>query len=128
MNYANQTSIKIKALGEIEHEYNSPEQYLAALNWNELLNVMSDLEPAEFVLWQYLLKWRGGEAIYNFSPIDLKVQFGWSENSSRKYKKSLENKGYLVKTSSKTFDFIPYPECVESRAALKREKNRNLCK
>ena len=105
------------------HIKTDEKQFLLSLNWNELLNVMSDLEPAEYILWQYLLKWRG-QTYYDFSPADLEINFGWSENSSRKYKEGLEKKGYITKNSKNQYEFNPYPEIVELRAAAIREKNR----
>ena len=122
-NYANQYTIKIEDLGRLKHE-TGDDQFLVALNWNELLDVMSDLEPPVFVLWEYLLKWRGKKDGYDFSPSDLKVRFGWSENSVRKYRKILEEKGYL-KLDGKTYYFSPYPSGVEDRARQIREYNKN---
>ena len=127
-NYKNQKRINI---GELKtpllhikkEKEDEKEQFLLSLNWKELLNVMSDLEPAEYILWQYLLKWRG-KTFYDFSPADLEINFGWSENSSRKYRNALEKKGYIIKNSQNQYEFIPYPEVVELRAAAIREKNR----
>ena len=125
MNYANQSQFKIMPLGELEHTRDTTDQFLTSLNWQPLLNVMSDLTDPEFKLWFYILKWRGGNAIYQFSPADLEINFGWSENSARNYKKQLEIKGYLVKQSKNIYEFNPYPTIAEKNAALKREKNRS---
>lgn len=128
--YPNQTIINIGAiespllhLKDEKKQNGEAKQFLLALNWDELLNVMIDLEPPEFMLWQYLSKW-GGQGYYNFSPADLETNFGWSENSIRKYKDGLEKKGYLIKVSRTQYTFNPYPEIVEMRAAANREKNR----
>ena len=72
-NYKNQKTIHIEELKTpLLHIKTDEKQFLLSLNWNELLNVMSDLEPAEYILWQYLLKWRG-QTYYDFSPADLEI-------------------------------------------------------
>ena len=127
--YANQKRIIIEPLGQIEYkgqekkEGQPEKQFLKALLWDELQNVMTDLTPPEFMLWTYLQKWRG-KGYYDFSPADLKILFGWADNSARKYKNGLEMKGYLIKKSNNKYHFIAYPNSVTARAALIREKNR----
>jgi len=124
-NYANQTVINIMDLQPpLQHiKSEDSESFLMALNWHALLNVMTDLEPSEYMLWQYLLKW-SGQKYYNFSPADLEINFGWSENSARKYRDMLMKKGYLEKVSKNQYVFNPYPSVVEERAAAIREQNR----
>lgn len=125
MNYKNQKRISIEELkSPLRHsKEDKNKQFLLSMNWEELLNVMSDLDAPEYVLWQYLLKWRG-QGYYDFSPADLEINFGWSENSARKYKKGLEDKKYLTKNSENRYVFNPYPSEVENRAAKRREENR----
>jgi len=121
-NYANQKVFLIQELGELQHtiqEQDKNKSFLVALNWDKLLNVMIDLDPPEFVLWLYILKWRGKDRGYNFSPADLEEHFGWSENSSRKYRQGLEKKKYLVPISKTFYNFIPYPETTQERADIK---------
>lgn len=125
-NYRNQKTIQIEPFGELQHMgAEDKQQFLLALNWDALLNIMTDLDPPTYILWQYLLKWRGKDGGYDFSPADLKINFGWSENSSRKYLKNLEELGYLIEKTKNKYVLIPYPENVKMRAAFKREQNRN---
>lgn len=132
MHYKNQKRIYIpEELGIIEHKSNPNTQFLVALEWEQLLNVMTDLTAPEFMLWEYILKWRGKRPnendarYYDFSPANLYILFGWSENSSRKYLAELEKKKYLIAKSQNSYDFIPYPEEVKGRAAILREQRRN---
>lgn len=85
---------------------------------------MADLDSPTFVLWQYILKWRGKKEGYSFSPADLEIRFGWTENSSRKYFKTLVEKHYLTQMNNTYYSFTPYPEEVSYRAAKFREDNR----
>lgn len=130
-NFKNQKRIYINdTLGKIEHQANKESQFLIALEWEPLLDVMTDLRAPEFMLWEYILKWRGprkdegGIRYYDFSPADLEINFGWAENSSRAYLTELEKKGYIIKDKINTYIFNPYPPEVAGRAALAREKHR----
>ncbi len=127
--YKNQINIKIGELQPpLEHQSNDGELFLKALNWTALRNVMSDLTDPEFKLWIYLQQWRG-KGNYEFSPANLHILFGWSDNSARKYKDGLERKDYLVMIGKNLYQFIPYPLSLVGRAAIFRETNReNLSK
>lgn len=134
-NYKNQKRIYINEnLDTIAHTTKKDSQFLIALEWEPLLNIMSDLSAPEFMLWEYILKWRGprkedsNQRYYDFSPADLNVLFGWSENSSRKYLQELEKKKYIISQGKNSYMFIPYPEETASRAAIKRaERKMNNC-
>ena len=127
-NYKNQTTIHIGALEQpllhIKKEKGEEtESFLLSLNWEPLLDVMSDLSAEEYMLWCYLLKWRG-QGHYDFSPADLEDKLGWSDTSARKYRDGLVKKDYLTKVSNNTYNFNPFPEIVRYRAAKVREDNR----
>lgn len=123
--FRNQHFIKIEELGQpLEHTKDADAQFLKALNWGPLMNVMSDLSHSAFIMWMYLNKWRG-RGVYDFSPADIEDNFGISDVTIRKYKQELLEKGYLVQTSQNHFRFVPYPENTDGRAALKREENHN---
>lgn len=131
-NYKNQNRININEdLGKIVHPAQTDSQFLIALEWEPLLNIMTDLTAPEFMLWEYILKWRGprkennNQRYYDFSPADLHILFGWSENSARKYLKELEKKRYIISQGKNSYVFVPYPEEVQGRAAIIREKRRN---
>ena len=131
-NYKNQKRININEdLGKIVHTAQNDSQFLIALEWEPLLNIMTDLTAPEFILWEYILKWRGprkennNQRYYDFSPADLNILFGWSENSARKYLQELEKKQYIISQGKNSYVFVPYPEEVQGRAAIIREKRRN---
>lgn len=119
----NQHFIEITELGQpLEHLQGSEIQFLKALNWEPLMNIMSDLSHSAFIIWIYLNKWRG-KGVYEFSPANIEDNFGISDVTIRKYKKELIDKGYLKPISTNRFIFIPYPENVQYRAAYEREQN-----
>lgn len=120
----NQHFIKIEELGRPLEHLSGETYFLKALNWEPLMNVMSDLSHSAFIMWMYLNKWRG-KGVYEFSPANIEDNFGISDVTIRKYKQELIEKGYLVQESQNHFSFIPYPENTDGRAALTREKNHN---
>lgn len=120
MSYPNQDKIKIINDDKILHKENTEDQFIAALNWNPLLDVIMDLNPSEYVLWTYLLKWRGGDKEYDFSPAGIELQTGLSESTTRRIKDRFIRDGYLTLVKKKYYHFDPYPKGVHERAELKR--------
>lgn len=126
MNFKNQHKITVEALGELEHIAQTDKQFLVALNWDELLDVMRVLSNSEFVLWLYLLKWRGkntktgDKKVYYFSPVNIEIETGLSESTCRRAKQGLERLGFLQKVNPSSYNFIPYPPSIEDRAVKLR--------
>lgn len=123
-NYKNQYKFTIAPLGSLEHK-EEKSQFLVALNWTELLDVVKVLSPSEYIVWLYILKWRGknkktGETgIYYFAPAEIEIETGLSESTIHRAKGMLEKLGFLVKTGVRTYDFIPYPSHIKSLAQQK---------
>lgn len=123
MNYKNQYKFIIDTLGPLEHKDEG--QFLVALNWAELLDIVKVLSSSEFILWLYILKWRGKNkktnetGVYYFSPAEIEIETALSESTIHRAKKKLEQLGFLIKIGTKTYNFIPYPPQVKALAQQK---------
>ena len=126
--YANQQTIIINFTGEMVHkkdELNSDgtkKQFLQAMNWEPMLDIMAVLSGNEYLIYMYLMKWAGKEGGYQFSPADIEKHLGIGESTSQKTKKKFIELGILIKQSTNKYEFNPYPEGMKQKAELARAK------
>lgn len=119
-NYANQKTITLeKTTIDLIHsnrKENANELFLYSTSWKYIQNAKKILSEAGFTVWLYFLKWSGfkeGENIKtkDFSPVQVKEEFGISENGARNGFQNLVDKGCLIKIEGKanSYKFTPIP-------------------
>ena len=111
-NYANQKSIKITNVPTIYSDENSGDLFLHSIKWKYIMAAKKILSDSGFTVWLYLLKWSGvAEQGKNkdFSPAQVKEEFGISENSARNGFDDLVRKGYITKVEDKTNLYVFTP-------------------
>jgi len=83
---------------------------------------MSVLTGNEFKVFLYLFKWAGKNE-YFFSPTDLSINLGMSEDTARDSLKKLINLEYVKQISTYSFTFSPVSEKAnEKHNILKAER------
>ena len=108
-NYANQKTVKITNVTAIYND-NSSDLFLHSIKWKYIQAARKILSDCGFTVWLYFLKWSGTEnQLKDFSPAQVKEEFGISENGARNGFKELELKGYLKKepTRKNLYIFTP---------------------
>lgn len=105
-NYANQKTVKITNISTIYSD-ESGDLFLHSVKWKYIQAAKKILSDSGFTVWLYFLKWSGlaareeGKQTKDFSPVQVKEEFGISENGARNGFKELELKGYITKDVDK---------------------------
>jgi len=124
-NYKNQLRINITDdnFKKIIHPKETQSSFLQPLEWDKIISVMNVLSGNEFKIYMYLLKWKGQE-YYDFSPTDLEIQLGLSENTIRKIRDNFIQLGFLVPISKNVYSFDPFPVQLTNLAVEKCGERR----
>lgn len=107
-NYANQKTVKITNINSIYSDESSGELFLHSVKWKYIQAAKKILTDSGFVVWLYFLKWSGIEQ-KDFSPAQIKEEFGISENGARNGFEDLMRKGYISKIEDKKNLYIFTP-------------------
>lgn len=107
-NYANQKSVLITNVNAIYSDEASGELFLHSVKWKYIQAAKKILTDSGFVVWLYFLKWSGTER-KDFSPAQIKEEFGISENGARNGFEDLARKGYISKVEDKRNLYIFTP-------------------
>ena len=111
-NYANQKTVKITNIPAIYSDETSGDLFLHSIKWKYIMAAKKILTDSGFTVWLYFLKWSGmadqGKN-KDFSPAQVKEEFGLSENGARNGFEDLLRKGYLSKVTDKTNLYIFTP-------------------
>ena len=78
----------------------SSDLFLHSIKWKYIQAAKKILTDSGFVVWLYFLKWSGNEQ-KDFSPAQVKEEFGISENGARNGFDDLIRKGYISKIEDK---------------------------
>lgn len=111
-NYANQKTVRITNIPTIYSDETSGDLFLHSVKWKYIMAAKKILTDSGFTVWLYFLKWSGmteqGKT-KDFSPAQVKEEFGISENGARNGFDDLARKGYLSKVEGKTnlYTFTP---------------------
>lgn len=99
-NYRNQKVVRITNVSAI---YNNDESnakgelFLHSVQWRFIQAAKKILTESGFTVWLYFLKWSGMSEPKDFSPAQVKEEFGLSENGARNGFDDLLKNGYLSK-------------------------------
>lgn len=112
-NYANQKTVKITNV-ELIYSSDDDTEFLHSVKWKYIQNAKKVLSEAGFTVWLYFLKWSGTAkkgVNKDFSPVQVKEEFGISENGARNGFQNLIDKGCLIKVEDKKnlYIFTPIP-------------------
>ena len=107
-NYANQKTVLINNITAIYSDEKSGDLFLHSIKWKYIQAAKKILTDSGFTVWLYFLKWSGSER-KDFSPAQIKEEFGISENGARNGFEDLIRKGYISKIEDKTNLFIFTP-------------------
>ncbi len=113
-NYKNQKIIKVNIDKIIHKEGDKTHTFLRPINWDPLMMAMGILSGNEFKIYLYLYKWSGGEQKYDFSPADIYIKLGISEDTARKAFKTLTNLKFLIQESNLRYQFDPMPNNIKT--------------
>lgn len=113
-NYANQKTVKITNVECMYSDENSGELFLHSIKWKYIQHAKKVLSEAGFTVWLYFLKWSGTakrNENKDFSPVQVKEEFGISENGARNGFQNLIDVGCLIKVEDKKnlYIFNPIP-------------------
>ena len=96
----------------------TPKQFLKAVNWDVLEDILLVLSGNELKVYLYLLKW-AGQGYYDYSPADIIKVLNIGESTSQKIKKKFIELGFLVPQSNRTYKFNPSPDKLHKQAVQK---------
>lgn len=105
-NYANQKTIIVGHLSDIEYHKGNEGQWLKPLKWDPIKEAMRILNGNAFKLWIYLFSWEG-KGYYDFSPANLSKELKISDEGARNARKELIEKGYIIETIEGKLEFYP---------------------
>lgn len=107
-NYANQKTVKITNINTIYSDETSGDHFLHSIKWKYIQAAKKILSESGFTVWLYFLKWSGIEQ-KDFSPSQIREEFGISENGARNGFDDLIRKGYISKIEGKKNLYIFTP-------------------
>lgn len=107
-NYANQKTVKITNINNIYSDERSGDAFLHSIKWKYIQAAKKILTDSGFTVWLYFLKWSGSER-KDFSPAQIKEEFGISENGARNGFEDLVRKGYISKIEDKNNLYVFTP-------------------
>lgn len=107
-NYANQKKVTITHINAIYSDETSGDQFLHSIKWKYVQAAKKILSDSGFTVWLYFLKWSGLDK-KDFSPAQVKEEFGLSENGARNGFDDLIRKGYILKEDEKKNSYIFTP-------------------